>query len=67
GNKEVEARKNVPKRLVEVQKAHDSMERKEGFGGGGLKSEAEKDDGSNKRAPSAGDYFINKASLHQSE
>ncbi|GJV18232.1 retrotransposon protein, putative, ty1-copia subclass, partial [Tanacetum coccineum] len=67
GNKEVEARKDVPKRLVGVQKAHDSMEMKERFGGGGLKSEAEKDDGSNKRAPSAGDYFINKASLHQSK
>ncbi|GJS32191.1 kinesin-like protein KIN-4A [Tanacetum coccineum] len=38
--------------LVEVQEVYDLMERKEEFGGGGLKLEAKKDDGSNKCAPS---------------
>ncbi|GJV09314.1 putative DEAD-box ATP-dependent RNA helicase 29 [Tanacetum coccineum] len=38
--------------VVEVQEVYDLMERKEEFGGGGLKLEAKKDDGSNKCAPS---------------
>nr|GEU41031.1 myb-binding protein 1A [Tanacetum cinerariifolium] len=56
GNKEVEVREAAAERLVseliEVQKAYDLMERKDEIDGGGLKLEAEKDDGLNNCAPS---------------